>query len=203
MKQLVIEYLLEGHKRGYNFTSPTQGFHDDVLKSIWRKAMPRGQGWGADVYAGAHSLKSFWLEDSRMALSETVVTDMRDESGRGGIRRAVVSVMQPGEYLEVLKTRLSQYLDVQRRQIDQRTLPNPRGDKQLIFFHPYADTTRWQAIEAMILGQALKLSANGLIRSGKIVPFTTLALDYHDEGQIVVLPEEKARTVKNEHIVRL
>jgi hypothetical protein len=203
MKQLTIEYLLEGHKRGYNFTSPTQGFHDDVLKSIWRKAMPRGQGWGADVYAGAHSLKSFWLEDSRMALSETVVTDMRDESGRGGIRRAVVSVMQPGEYLEVLKTRLLQYSDALRRQIDQRTLPNPRGDKQLIFFHPYADTTHWQTVEAMILRQALKLSANGLIRSGKIVPFTTLALDYHDEGQIVVLPEEKARTVKNENVIRL
>lgn len=203
MKQLVIEYVLEGHKRGYNFTSPTQGFHDDVLKSIWRKAMPRGQGWGADVYAGARSLKSFWLEDSRMALSETVVTDMRDESGRGGIRRAVVSVMQPGEYLEVLKTRLAQYSDALRRQIDHRTLPNPRGDKQLIFFHPYADTSRWQTVEAMILRQALKLSANGIIRSGKIVPFTTLALDYHDEGQIVVLPEEKAQAVKNANVVRL
>jgi hypothetical protein len=203
MKQLVIEYVLEGHKRGYNFTSPTQGFHDDVLKSIWRKAMPRGQGWGADVYAGARSLKSFWLEDSRMALSETVVTDMHDESGRGGIRRAVVSVMQPGEYLEVLKTRLSQYSDALRRLIDHRTLPNPRGDKQLIFFHPYADTARWQTVEAMILRQALKLSANGFIRSGKIVPFTTLALDYHDEGQIVVLPEEKAQAVKNANVVRL
>ncbi|MEO8611672.1 MAG: hypothetical protein ABI690_27480 [Chloroflexota bacterium] len=203
MKQLTIEYLLEGHMRGYNFTSPTQGFHDDVLKSIWRKSMPRGQGWGADVYAGAHSLKSFWLEDGRMALSEAVVTDMRDESGRGGIRRAVVSIMQPGEYLDLLKTRFSQYPDVLRHQTDNRILPNPRGEKQLIFFHPYADIARWQAIEALILRQALRLSMNGLIRSGKIVPFTTLALDYHDEGQIVVLPEEKARTVKNENVVRL
>ena len=83
MKQLILEYVLEGHKRGYNFTSSTQGFHDDVLKSIWRKAMPRGQGWNAAVYAGARSLKSFWLEDGRMAMSETVVTDMRDEL-RGG-----------------------------------------------------------------------------------------------------------------------
>lgn len=203
MKQLIIEYLLEGHKRGYNFTSPTQGFHDDVLKSIWRKAMPRGQGWGAEVYAGAHSLKSFWLEDGRMALSETVVTDMRDESGRGGIRRAVVSVMQPGEYLEMLKTRFSQYADVLRRQSDYAILPNPRGDKQIIFFHPYADTARWQTVEATILRQALKLSTNGLLRSGKIVPFTTLALDYHDEGQMVVLPEEKAQTVKNGNVFRL
>ena len=203
MKQLMIEYLLEGHKRGYNFTSSTQGFHDDVLKSIWRKAMPRGQGWGADVYAGAHSLKSFWLEDGRMALSETTVTDMRDESGRGGIRRSVVSVMPSGEYLEVLKTHLSRYSDALHRHIEHRSLPNPRGDKQLIFYHPYADSTRWQTVEALILRQALKLASNGMFRTGKIVPFTTLALDYHDEGQIVVLPEEKARSVKNENVVRL
>src|SRR5262245_53249533 len=144
MKQLIIEYLLEGHKRGYNFTSSTQGFHDDVLKSIWRKAMPRGQGWSADVYAGARSLKSFLLEDGRMALSDAVVTEMRDESGRGGIRRAVVSVMQPGEYLEVLKAHLSQYPDALRRQVEYLILPSPRGDKQLIFFHTYTDTMRWQ-----------------------------------------------------------
>ena len=203
MKQLTIEYLLEGHKRGYNFTSSTQGFHDDVLKSIWRKAMPRGQGWGADVYAGAHSLKSFWLEDGRMALSEAVVTEMRDESGRGGIRRAVVSVMQPGEYLDHLKTRFSQYPENLRLHTNQYSLPNPRGEKQLIFYRSYDDVTRWQAVEALILRQALKLSMSGIIRSGRIVPFTTLALDYHDEGQIVVLPEEKARTVRNEHVVRL
>lgn len=80
MRQLVIDYVLEGHQRGYNFTSSTQGFHDDVLKSIWRAAMPKGQGWGA--YVGARSLKAFALEDSRLALSEVTVTDRRDESGR-------------------------------------------------------------------------------------------------------------------------
>jgi hypothetical protein len=128
---------------------------------------------------------------------------MRDESGRGGIRRAVVSVMQPGEYLEVLKTHLSQYSDALHRHIEHRSLPNPRGDKQLIFCHPYADAARWQTVEAMILRQALRLASNGIIRSGRIIPFTTLALDYHDEGQIVVLPEDKARTVKNENVVRL
>jgi len=203
MKQLVLEYVLEGHKRGYNFTSSTQGFHDDVLKSIWRKAMPRGQGWNAAVYAGARSLKSFWLEDGRMALSETVVTDMRDESGRGGIRRAVVSVMQPGEYVEVLRARLAEYPETVHRQTVHRLLPSPRGDKQVILSHPYNDSTGWQTVEVLLLRHALKLAAGGFIRSGRMVPFTTLALDYREEGQMVALPEEKARAVKDRNIVRL
>jgi hypothetical protein len=203
MKQLILEYVLEGHKRGYNFTSPTQGFHDDVLKSIWRKAMPRGQGWNAAVYAGARSLKSFWLEDGRMALSETVVTDMRDESGRGGIRRAVVSVMQPGEYLEVLKARLADYSQLGGRQIAYRNLPTPRGDKQVILSHPYQHSSGWQAVELLLLQHALKLSVGGIMRSGRIIPFTTLALDYREEGQLVALPEEKAATIRDGNVFRL
>jgi hypothetical protein len=39
--QLVLEYVFEGHQRGYNFTSSTKGFSDTVLKTIWRTAMPR------------------------------------------------------------------------------------------------------------------------------------------------------------------
>jgi hypothetical protein len=203
MKQLILEYVLEGHKRGYNFTSSTQGFHDDVLKSIWRKAMPRGQGWNAAVYAGARSLKSFWLEDGRMALSETVVTDMRDESGRGGIRRAVVSVMQPGEYLESLKGRLAYYPESLHRQTMYRSLPQPRGEKQVILAHAYTDVSSWQVVELLLIRQALKLAAGGIIRNGRIVPFTTLALDYREEGQMVALPDEKAQGIKNGQVVRL
>jgi hypothetical protein len=203
MRELVIEYVLEGHKRGYNFTSSTQGFHDDVLKSIWRTAMPRGQGWGAEAYAGAHSLKSFWLDDGRIALSEVTVTDMRDESGRGGIRRAVVNVMGTGEYLDVLKARLHHYPDSLQRQTAHRSLPNPRGEKQLILTHPYTDVTRWQTIEMLLLRQALKLAGGGIFRTVKIFPFTTLALDYHEEGQIVAMPQEKAPRQGNVHVVRL
>ena len=98
MRQLVLEYVFEGHKRGYNITSPTNGFNDDTLKTVWRNAMPRGQGWGADAYIGARSLKSFPLPDGRIALADVHVTGLHDESGRGGIRKAVVDIMQPGEY---------------------------------------------------------------------------------------------------------
>jgi hypothetical protein len=202
MRQLVIEYSLEGHKRGYNFTSPTQGFHDDVLKTVWRRAMPRGQGWGAAQFMGAHSLKSFLLADGRVALSDVIVTDMRDESGRGGIRRAVVGVMTAGEYLEVLTERLRGYPP---RLVDAsyRSLPGGHGDKQTIFSYPYSDTLSWQFVEVMLIRQALKMASGGMFRSGKIVPFTTLALDYRDEGLMVAIPEEKAQGVKGTTVVRL
>jgi hypothetical protein len=203
MRQLVIEYVLEGHQRGYNFTSSTQGFHDDVLKSIWRRAMPRGQGWGAAIYAGARSIKTFLLEDGRAALSEVVVTDMRDESGRGGIRRAVVSVMQAGEYLEVLQSRLGEYADPLRAQIERRTIPSIRGEKQIILSHPYMHAQQWQMIEALMIRGALRLASDGLFRSGRIIPFTTLALDYRDEGLMVALPEEKARRVEDERVFQI
>lgn len=202
MRQLVIEYGLEGHKRGYNFTSPTQGFHDDVLKTVWRSAMPRGQGWGAAAFAGARSMKSFPLADGRVALSDVVVTDMRDESGRGGIRRAVVSVMTAGEYLDVLAERLRGY-PPGLLNLPNRSLPGGHGDKQTVFSYPYSDAPSWQVVEVMLIRHALKLASGGMFRSGKIVPFTTLALDYRDEGLLVALPEDKAQGVKGATVVRL
>jgi hypothetical protein len=202
MRQLVIEYILEGHKRGYNFTSPTQGFHDDVLKTVWRSAMPRGQGWGAEAFTGARSIKSFLLADGRVALSDVQVTDMRDESGRGGIRRAVVGVMTAGEYTEVLTDRLKGYSPELLR-ASQRSLPGGGGDKQTIYSYPYGDPFSWQLVEAMLMRQALKLASGGVFRSGKIVPFTTLALDYRDEGQLVGIPEGKAQGVKGATVVRI
>ena len=82
-RQLVIDYVLEGHQRGYNFTSSTDGYSDAELKLIWRRAMPRGQGWSQ--YIGARSLKCFPLDGQRRAaVCETVVTAQRDEHGRGG-----------------------------------------------------------------------------------------------------------------------
>lgn len=203
MRELLIEYVLEGRERGYNFTSPTKGFHDDVLKSIWRRAMPRGQGWGAAVYAGARSLKVFLLEDGRAALSDVTVTDMRDESGRGGIRRALVSVMQPSEYVEVLGARLAAYPSALIAQIGRRALPGGRGDKQTVYSHAYTNAADWQSVEVLLLRHALKIASGGMLRSGRIVPFTTLALEYRDEGQLVALPEEKARAVKDTPVISL
>jgi hypothetical protein len=208
MRQLIIEYLFEGHNRGYNFTSPTQGFNDDTLKFVWRAAMPRGQGWGADIYAGARSLKSFLMPDGRVALSETVVTGLRDENGRGGIRRAVVDVMQPGEYRDALRTRLGHYppsiqAEAARKPgFGRRRIPAMKGDSQVICSHPYHNPESWQLIEALVLATVGDYLDKRWVGS-KIVPFTSLALDYHEESQLVVLPEQRVQQLTNIHIIRI
>lgn len=196
MRQLVIEYVLEGHQRGYNYTSPTNGFNDDTLKSVWRTAMPRGQGWGAEVYRGARSYKSFRLPDGRLALADVVVTDQRDESGRAGIRRAVVDIMPEGEYLDRLKTLLRQYPPDVRAVVEHRPwfgrrIPKVKGDSQVLLSHPYTSPRGWQVIEALVL-EAAREALDHAWMSGRFIGFTTLALAYQDETQLVVLPEKRA-----------
>lgn len=196
MQPLVLEYVFEGHQRGYNFTSPTRGYSDTALKTIWRSAMPRGQGWNA--YVGARALKSFLLDDGRMALSEVTVTDLRDESGRGGIRRAVIQVMYPGAYSEYLKDRLRRYPHAIQSQVERwpsfgqrkRLLERGvRGAAQTVCTYAYTSPDDWQTAEAITL--KLATSPGLLLRSG-LLPFTTLALDYRDESPLVVLPADRA-----------
>jgi hypothetical protein len=197
MRQLLIEYVFEGHKRGYNFTSPTNGFNDDTLKLVWRSAMPRGQGWGADIYLGARSLKSFHLPDGRVALAESIVTGLRDESNRGGIRRTQIQIMQSGEYSENLASRLEEYpvhvkTDITRKPRfgERRKVPRIKGDDQIILSCPYQNTVSWQSVEALILKTALE-ELNKRWTQGKIISFTTLALDFRNESQVVVMPETR------------
>jgi len=40
-------------------------------------------------------------------------------------------------------------------------------------------------------------------RWGKIIPFTTLALDYREESRLVVLPQDRAQRVTEFPIVRV
>jgi hypothetical protein len=201
MRQLVLEYVFEGHKRGYNITSPTNGFNDDTLKTVWRNAMPRGQGWGAEAYVNARSLKSFTLPDGRIALADVNVTGLKDESGRGGIRKAVVDIMQPGEYLDALRARLSRYpqnvlAEANRKPgFGRRRIPKVQGDAQVVLAHPYTTVDTWQMIEALVLTEAVELLDRRWLGS-KYFPFTTLALEYRDESQVVVLPESRANELR-------
>jgi hypothetical protein len=201
LSPLVIEYVLEGYRRGYNFTSPTNGYPDDVLKAIWRRAMPRGQGWGAPEFIGARSLKCFPLGRDRMALSEVIVTAQVDENGRAGIRRAVVSVLTPTACVEALRARLSAYppsalaalerkpsLGEWKRIVDQ-ALPKLYGDGQLVFSAPFTSAESWQVLEAMIVKVAIS-RVGTLTHGGRMLPFTTLALDYHDESRLVGIPAQ-------------
>lgn len=194
--QLTLEYVLEGHRRGYNFTSPTTGFNDENLKTIWRNAMPRGQGWGG--YISAQALKSFLLEDGRVALSEITVTDIQDENGRAGIRRAVIDVLSVDDYLVYLDQRLHNYPAIVRERVAempsfiQRARIARHAGRQLVMSYPYAGPYAWQMIEALVIKLALA-PFGPLHRWGRVIPITTLALDYREESPIVVLPQERAR----------
>ncbi len=201
MPPLVIEYVLEGYRRGYNFTSPTAGYADDLLKTIWRRAMPRGQGWGAAEFVGARSLKCFPVSGDRMVLSEATVTAQRDEHGRAGIRRAVVSVLTPLACVEALREQLRVYppsvlaaierkpsLGEWKRIVDQ-ALPKLYGDGQLVFSGLFTGRESWQVLEATVLKVAIS-RVGTLAHSGRLIPFTTLALDYHDESRLVGIPAQ-------------
>ena len=193
---LIIEYVFEGHQRGYNFTSSTKSYSDDELKVIWRSAMPRGQGWGQ--YTGARSLKCFPVSH-RVAVCETQVTDLRDEHGRGGIRRTVVRVMSRADYLAYLQ----QYLlelppDVQERidrlptltqrmSIANKTMPRPRRENQLVLLHAYRAPGEWAVMEGLLVKLALS-PVGPMRRWGKVIPFTTFALTHRDESALVGLP---------------
>ncbi len=208
MRQLVLEYVFEGHKRGYNITSPTNGFNDDTLKTVWRSAMPRGQGWSAPIYETAHSLKSFPLPDGRLALADVNVTGLKDEGGRGGIRKATVDIMQPGEYLDALRIRLTQYpqavqIEANRKPgFGRRRIPKIQGDSQTVLAHPYKTAEAWQIIEALILVEAIELLDRRWLGS-KYFSFTTLALEYRDESQLVVLPVARAIELQSNSKLRV
>ncbi len=204
MRQLILEYVLEGRQRGYTFTSPTQGFNDDTLKHVWRTAMPRGQGWGAPQFVGARSLKVFLLLDGRVGLSDVVVTGQTDESGRAGIRRAVIDILQPGEYHEALRGRLRQYSSALQAEVHRKTwfgrrVPRPNGERQVVCSHPFLTPDAWQLVEVLVIHSAIESLERGWL-GGKVIPFTTLALDYREEAALVVLPEHKAREIDKVHV---
>jgi hypothetical protein len=201
MTPLILEYVLTGKQRGYNFTSPTQGYDEETLKRIWRTAMPRGQGWAE--YVGARSLKCFPLDERRLVLSDVTVTDQTDESGRRGIRRAEVRVMFAEECAAHLRQRLRSYpAQVERElsrlptagqwaQVVGRVMPlMGKGQPQLILTHPF-DRPRWQVMEGVIIKLALALQV-GLKRYSGVVPFTTLTLDPREEMALVGVPASSA-----------
>ena len=204
--QLVIEYIFEGHKRGYNFTSPTAGVDDDTLKQIWRNAMPRGQGWGNPVYLGATSLKCFPLDEDTIAVAEATVTDHADERGRKGIRRTVVEIMDESAYFAFLRRRLAAYSDDVRRRAEDKltlckrtniihkTLPRFRRDAQLVLVQPYHAADDWQVMEAFMLKLALE-PVIAMRRWSPVIPFTTLALAHHDEAKMVAIPARHAESI--------
>jgi hypothetical protein len=205
MPELVIEYQLDGKHPGYAFSSPTQAFDDQTLKIIWRHAMPRGQGWGNPSYAGAQSLKTFRLDKKRYAVSTATVTDQRDESGRGGIRRAEIEVMSTAAYLKFLEYRIRRLPTPLQQAADRRLThtfwqqvldkltPKLKPHRQIVLAHPYTDPAEWRLMEALVMKVATSRRIRLIKGWGAINSFTTLALDYREESSIVALPLERAQ----------
>lgn len=198
MKQLTIEYVFEGHQRGYNITTAQGRIDDATRKIVWRNAMPRGQGWGATEYIGARSLKCFPVNERELALVDARVTDLQDEHGRRGIRRAVVDVLPADECAERLRQQLAAYDNPVQAHVERlptlgqwwrivaESLPLV-GDGQVVLASPFASPGDWQLVEALVLKVALSRLLP-LRRWGKVTPFTTLALDARDELRLVALP---------------
>lgn len=211
MPHLVIEYALDGQRPGYAFKPPTNGFDEALLKAVWRQAMPRGQGWGANGYTGARSLKCFPVDRRIVAVSEVIVTDQQDEGGRRGIRRSEITLIPTWNYLKYLKSRLYALPKAVHHAADQAlslghwaqivdgAIPRPkRQTPQIILACPYANPVAWQIVEAVVLKLATSWKLRTIKGWGRVNSLTTLALTYRDESRIVALPLEKALQFRGE-----
>ncbi len=200
MSKLVIEYVFEGQHRGYNFTSATDDYSEAILKTIWRQAMSKGRGWGDGVFVGARSIKAFPLPDDQIAVSKITVTDLTDESGRRGIRRAEIDVMPPQVYHHHLQSRITAYpADVQARaKVHYNQLhdhfPRLKRTMPLILAQHFKTQRDWWTIEALILKLVTK-PLRQMKRWERVIPFTTLALDHRDESRIIAVPTAKANSI--------
>lgn len=218
MLQVTLDYVLEGERRGYAFMPQPEGLAPAVVSALWRQAMPRGQGWDDPVLADARSLKVFLLPDGQAALSEVTTTALRDEAGRGGIRRAAITVTNAAGLLALLSARLEAMpADVvaaaERRLMSrelalmfrkQRDLGKPRSlvKPQTILAYPYTTPAAWGFVEACLLLLATRATLlTNLIEvdpainpfADRVVSFTTLTLEHHEEGRIVALPLARTR----------
>ncbi len=215
MRHLTLDYRLEGDRRGYAFTTPTDDLDPETVKTLWRCAMPRGQGWDDPLLVGAQSLKCFGVPSGEIALAEVIVTDLRDETGRMGIRRAKIGLRSPAEHDAHLRARVSAMpaalvADAEARLTSrewallfrkQRRHQPPRSvvKPQTILTAPYSPDV-WAFVEACILLLASRttLLSNLIEVSPKVNPFadrtlsfTTLALDARDETRLIAIPQHR------------
>ncbi|MDZ4765690.1 MAG: hypothetical protein SGI73_14160 [Chloroflexota bacterium] len=219
MRTLTLDYVLMGERRGYTFTTPTDDLAPEIVKALWRSAMPRGANWDDPALVGARALKSFALHTGEIALCEVVVTDRRDEVGRAGIRTATIHILTLREQQAMLARRLAEMpaalvanaeakltsrewaLMFRKRRTQQP--PTSLVKPQTILAYPY-DPAGWRFVETCILLLATRatLLANLIEVSPTVNPFadralsfTTLALDSRDETRLIAVPLARARTL--------
>jgi hypothetical protein len=177
--------------------------------------MPRGQGW--EQVPQATALKCFPLDTGEAAICDVTLTDLQDEVGRKGIRRAAIKIVSPDEYQKLLLERLhalpkatvahaerklySREWELLFRKYRDSHKPKSFLKPQTILAYPY-NAKGWRFVEACILLLATRSTLlTNLIEispainpfADRILSFTTLALDYREEGRIVALPLDKVR----------
>ena len=200
MGRLTIEYDLNGERRGYTFTSPTHHYDDLILKEIWRNAMPRGQGWSAARYIGARSIKCFPLSNAQVAVCEVTVTDQEDEHGRRGIRRAVIDTMSAEVVAHHLHSRLQAYpSDVQEAAENwygwvEGAFPRLKKGQPLVLAYPFATARQWWRTEALVL-RLVMTPLKPMRKWEDALSFTTLALSYRSDSQVIAVPAQEALQV--------
>ncbi len=206
IRHLVIEYHLNGSQPGYRYRPPVDDFDEQTLKSIWRQAMPRGQGWSADAYQAATSLKCFPVDRKTMAISRVEVTGQQDEVGRSGIRRADITVLPqqtlfstleqmqksyPAAVQQAAQKKMSAYL---WRRLLNKIVPRLKDGKQAVLAYPYAGPESWQVIELLVMRIVTAPGVRLLEGWGSAPSFTTLALDWREESRIVALPLDRVKS---------
>lgn len=189
--RLIIDYKLDGPQRGYTLNGQSASLPDDVLKGVWRAAMPRGSGWSA--YVGARSIKAFPLPGDRFGVSQVTVTDRQDENGRRGIRHATVDVMSAEVYALHLRSRWQSYppavQDAAYEEIRRltRNWPRPGKRETLGIFAPYDTQRGWWLVEAVVIALVLA-PPRPLQKLEPPLSFTTLALKHQKESRLVAMP---------------
>ena len=212
--KLTIEYRLEGRHPGYQFTGPTDPAIDKrTRKAVWQNAIPRGQGWRDARYAHARTLKVFDAGPGQMAASVVHVTDMTDEMGRGGIRRAKVTLMDDSVYHSFVRETYKLYPETIRRAAEDRLMSTVwrrvldkallRAREQIVLAYPYRNAEDWKLVEALVLRLVSAPGVRWVEGWGTRPTFTTLSLDWREEGRVVALPLERARSVRGVPVIEV
>lgn len=228
MRTLTLGYVLDGDRRGYSFTTPTDDLSPETVKALWRGAMPRGQKWGEARFVGSRSLKVFALPSGEAAICDVVVTDLTDELGRRGIRRAEIAVLTARECQMALHERLSALpaqivTDAERRLTSREwallfrkyregSKPKSLVKPQTVLAYPFEHSGGWRFMEACLLLLATRATLlTNLIEvdpavnpfADRTLSFTTLALDPLEAGRIVAIPLEAARALHDVPYINL
>lgn len=184
--------------RGYDFVSKPQDIKNDMLREIWRNALPRGSAW--QRYSDVHILKAFPVHDFGFAISMIVVKMESDDFGRKGVLKAEIDLMGSKDYLLYLDKISNKSQNRVKSLKMNQLVPKLVLGQQIILTRRYLGWQDWSDnVEATIAQLVLSLP----LRLNLKISFTTFALDHLGESQIVAIPYKVAEDSKIKHSIYL